>query len=343
MDWIKNNYEKLLLGIFGTFALGVGGYLSASAFTGSEDTGASKVTQKSNLGTDKSEDVVKTLADLNASNDRIVWSSVKLGDHRSARLFTPSPVMVKAGLSDTIIPILDDATAPLREGVPNWWLYENGLDLTRDDVLVTDFDNDKFNNKEEFEGKSNPRDPESRPAFYAKLSLVEVIPLNYQIRFSNVIGNDIQVKRLAPLTAAGVAPGKLDYKIGDTLFEDDKRFKISKIEEREVEVGGQRQMVKHLILEDSLNPTKPVVIAEKATVNLPKYKVKVKSSLSGAEDTKGEGEELVFPDFPGIKMNIEKILPGVPGSNDPKDAGGVQIDFSEPSKPKGKFQLQLSK
>ena len=143
-----------------------------------------------------------------------------------------------------------------------------------------------------------------------------------------------------PLTAAGVAPGKLDYKIGDTLFEDDKRFKISKIEERETDVGGQKQMVKHLILEDSLNPTKPLVIAEKSTVNLPKYKVKVKSALSGAEDTKGEGEELVFPDFPGIRMNIEKILPSNPET---KDGGGVQIDFSEPSKPKGKFQLQLSK
>lgn len=340
MDWIKNNYEKLLLGVFGTFALGVGGYLAISAFTGSEDSGASKVTEKSNLGTDKTEDVVKTMAELAASNDRVVWSSVKLGDHRSARLFTASPVMEKAGMTDSIIPILDDATAALRDGVPNWWLYENGLDLTRSDVLTQDFDNDKFNNKEEFEGKSNPRDPESRPAFYAKLSLVEVIPINYEIRFSNVIGNDIQVKRLSPLTAAGVAPGKLDYKIGDTLFDDDKRFKISKIEERETTVGGQKQMVKHLILEDSLNPTKPVVIAEKSTVNLPKYKVKVKSALSGAEDTKGEGEELVFPDFPGIRMNIEKILPGNPET---KDGGGVQIDFSEPGNPKGKFQLQLSK
>jgi hypothetical protein len=328
MDWIKQNYEKLLLALFGLFALAVGSLLSLKAFSSGEAAEAAVAgKEKSELGQDKSADVQKTLADLTSFDGKPIWSSVKMGEHRSARLFTAAPTVEKAGVPEAIA-LLDDAAPNIREGVPNWWLYENGLDLTRDDVLSMDSDNDRFTNKEEFEGKSNPRDSASSPPFYAKLALVEIIEVKYEIRFGGAIDNDLQIKRLVP-QINGRSPGKLDYKIGDTLFEDDKRFKVSKVEDREAEVGGQKQMVKHLILEDTANPTKPVVIAEKTTFNLPTYRAKVKSLLSGAEDTKAEGEELTFPEFPGIKINLEKI-----------STDAVEINYAEPGRPQGKAQLK---
>ena len=67
-------------------------------------------------------------------------------------------------------------------------------------------------------------------------------------------------------------------------------------------------------------------------------KATIKSTLSEKEDTKKEGEELLLPDFPGIKATIEKITPA-----DANGEGSVEISFSEPGKPKGKAQLKLTK
>lgn len=331
MEWIKNNFEKLLLAAFGIFALVVGVMLSLSAFSASETNAAGKQTEKQELGQDRTVEVQKALADLTAFNGKPVWSAVKMGPHRSIRLFTAAPMVKKAGL-DAEIRILDDAATQIREGVPNWWLYENGLDITRDDILKLDTDGDKFTNLEEFQGESNPRDPEKQPAFYTKLSFVERIEIPYQIRFSGVIDKDIQVKRLAPLTDRGVAPGKLDAKIGDELFVDDKRFKIKAVEDRQIEVDGQKTVVKHLILDDTLNPNTPVVIAEKQTVNLATYKAKVKSVLSGVEDTKIENEEFKFPDFVGYKILLKKI-----------GLDFIEIEYSIPGQPPAKAQLKLAK
>lgn len=339
MDWIKKNYDKLLLGLFGIFALAVGGILSASAFTAADEAGTKRnVVEKAELGPDKGAEAKKSLADLTANAGKPVWSSVKIAEHRSAHLFTASPVIQKAG-SENVVQLLDPSTEALREGIPNWWLYENGLDLTRDDVAATDFDGDKFTNLEEFEGGSNPRDPDSRPPFYAKLRLVEVIEVPYELWNKGVEGTpekpEIQLSRRAPKGPNDKTFGKLNYHLGDVAFDDDKRFTIKAVEERELLVDGQKQMVQHVILTDSKNGDKPVAVpvGMKNIVNLPTYKAKVKSLLSAKEDVRAENEDFVVPDFPGIKVRLQKIIP----------PDMIEIEFNEPGKPKGKAQLKLTK
>jgi hypothetical protein len=343
MDWIKKNYDKLLLALFGLFALVVGGLLSAEAFGGSEDQKTKPVTEKSELGPDKSDEAKKALADLTANAGKAVWSALPLKAHRTAQLFTASPQVQKAG-TDTPVALLDEATPELREGIPNWWLYENGLDLTRDDVATSDFDGDKFTNLEEFVGKSNPRDPDSRPPFWAKLVLVDIPEDKYDIRNKGIEGTpekpEIQLSRLVPLKVNGTPAGKLDYHVGDVAFEDDKRFTILGIKEIEKDVGGQKQMVKHVILKDS-KTGKEIAVGVRETVSLPTYKVTIKSTLSGKEDTKKEGEDLLLPDFPGVKATVVKIIPT--DANDPKSEGAVEIKFSEPGKGEGKALLKLTK
>jgi hypothetical protein len=332
MDWIKKNYDKLLLALFGLFALTVGGLLASSAFGGEDAAHSNKVTERSEPGPDKSAEMKQALADLSANAGKPVWTGLKIAEHRTAHLFTASPAVQKAG-SDAVLPLLDETTEAIREGIPNWWLYENGLEIERDDVASLDRDGDKFSNAEEFMGKSNPNDPDSRPAFHAKLRLIEVIMDPYEIRNKGIEGNDIQLSRLQPAGLNGKILGKLDYHVGDTLFPDDNRFKISAVEDREVVVDGQKQMVKHVILLDTKDGDKPLAIGVKTTLNLPTYRVKIRSLLSGKEMTGKEGDEISFPDFPTIKIRIKKITP----------PDLVEIEFTEPGKPAGSAPLKLTK
>ncbi len=332
MDWIKKNYDKLLLAVFGLFALTVGGLLASSAFGEGDAAGSKKVTEKAELGPDKSEETKKALTDLSANEGKPVWTGLKIAEHRTAHLFTASPAVQKAG-SDAVMQLLDEATEPLREGIPNWWLYENGLDLTRDDIATLDDDGDKFTNAEEFAGKSNPRDPDSRPAFHAKLRLIEIIEDKYEIRNKGIEGNDIQISRLQPTGLNGKIFGKLNYHVGDIIFDDDQRFKITGVEDKEVEVDGQKQMLKHVVIIDTKNGDKSYSIGVKTTLNLPTFRVKIKSLLSEKELTTKEDDEISFPDFPTIKIRIKKITP----------PDLVEIEFNEPGKPKGSAQLKLTK
>lgn len=331
MEWIKNNFEKLLLAVGGIFALITGGWLSLSAFSESEGGAKVKVVERSELGPDKTADIAKALTDLTAFADKPVWSSVKLGPHQSIRAFTASPMLAKAGVDDAIR-MLDEAATPIREGVPNWWLYENGLDITRDDILKLDTDNDKFTNLEEFQGGSDPRNPDSQPEFYTKLRYIEKIEIPYEIKFSGVDGQDISVRRVKPLMENGNPANRLDAKVGEEIFKDDKRFTIKGIEDREATVDGQKAIAKHLILLDSLNPDKPVVIQEKATVNLATYQAKIKSLISGSEDTKKEGQEFKLPDFTGYKILLTKI-----------GEDFIEIEYTVPGKPVKKAKLMLTK
>ena len=331
MEWIKNNFEKLLLAVGGLFALITGGWLSLSAFSESEGGAKVKVVERSELGPDKTADIAKALTDLTAFADKPVWSSVKLGPHQSIRAFTASPMLAKAGVDDAIR-MLDEAATPIREGVPNWWLYENGLDITRDDILKLDTDNDKFTNLEEFQGGSDPRNPDSQPEFYTKLRFIEKIEIPYEIKFSGVDGQDISVRRVKPLMENGSPANRLDAKVGEEIFRDDKRFTIKGIEDREATVDGQRAIAKHLILLDSLNPDKPVVIQEKATVNLATFQAKIKSLISGSEDTKKEGQEFKLPDFTGYKILLTKI-----------GEDFIEIEYTVPGKPVKKAKLMLTK
>jgi hypothetical protein len=345
MDWIKKNYEKLLLGVFGLFALAVGGLIAAENLGGSEDESKKVATEGSALGTDKKAETEQALTELAANVGKPVWNELIIAPHRTAHLFTASPQVRKAGV-DNVLQLLDPATTELREGIPNWWLYENGIDLTRDDTASRDDDGDKFTNLEEFQGGSNPRDPESRPGFFAKLSLEEVVEVPYEIKNRAVEGADISLSRTKPV--AGLTPdgraakiSSLQYHVGDVLFGDDSRFKVKAVDSREKEVKGQRQMVAHVILIDTKNADKEIVIAVGDSVNLPTYEAKIKNNLSGKEDVYKIGEEFSFPEFPGVKINIEKIIPADP--NDPKNPGIVEIKYSEPGKPPAKTQLQLKK
>ena len=331
MEWIKNNFEKLLLMICGLFALVIGAWLSLTAFSETEGGEKGKIVERSELGPDKTADVAKALTDLSAFADKPVWSSVKLGPHQSIRAFTASPMLAKAGV-DEAIRILDETATPVREGVPNWWLYENGLDITRSDILKLDSDADKFNNLEEFQGGSDPRNPDSQPEFYTKLRFMEKIEIPYEIKFSGVDGQDISVKRIKPLMTDGKAANYLDAKLKQEIFRDDKRFIIIGIEDREATVDGQQAIAKHLILKDSLNPDKPVVIQEKTSVNLATYEAKVKSLISGSEDTRKEGEEFKFPEFTGYKILLTKI-----------GEDFIEIEYTIPGKPVKKAKLMLTK
>lgn len=65
----------------------------------------------------------------------------------------------------TVIDIYDPKAESLHNGVPNAWFISNNISdaLGRADGLSLDSDGDGFNNKEEFDAKTSPSDPNSLP------------------------------------------------------------------------------------------------------------------------------------------------------------------------------------
>jgi hypothetical protein len=80
----------------------------------------------------------------------------------------------------------------LHPPIPNAWFVENELDLSNNNILKLDPDGDGFDNLEEFNNKTNPRDKASTPPSFTKMQLVAFKPEPFRIIFKGDGGTDGQ-------------------------------------------------------------------------------------------------------------------------------------------------------
>jgi hypothetical protein len=326
MNWIKANYDRLLLGVFGIMALLIGLLLSFKAFTAAgeaeETVPKGEVTDRYNPGEYLT---ANTQASLKSLSSELKWTPVKMGAHDTARLLTSTPIVEKSG--ETPVPILAENSKPLREGVPNWWLFQNGLPLVQDNVLQEDTDGDGYENKLEFEGGSDPRNPKSMPKWHAKVRFAELVKDPYKIKFNTIIDKDIQLRRTAPNPV-----GKLNYHVGDEAFDDDKRLKIVSVGQAVVEGSNPPAQVNVLTIEDKVNPVgSPFTIKEKEEVDRPTLRAKLRSLFDNEEVTVREGEQIKLKAFPNIQIKLLKI-----------NEDSIEVEFYEPGKPAEKAKIALA-
>lgn len=110
----------------------------------------------------------------------------------------------------------------LYSGIPNAWLVENAFEGELvDDLPERDADNDGFTNREEYEGKTNPRDPASSPAPWTKFRLgdvkVEKLQIIFKGRELNGSANINSVAASAEnLQGEPIGPTRT-YAVGETL------------------------------------------------------------------------------------------------------------------------------
>jgi hypothetical protein len=304
MEWLKSKYDRLLLGLFGVIALIIGGMLLMKVLTFKSTNFKPRVEPpiKSEFGTDVA---VKKLAAAKTRLSEPAEMKPPVINGVPISLFVSAPVVKTA--SGEVIPIRDPNAAPLRPPVPNVWLYENDLDITRNDIAQVDSDDDLFTNTEEFESKTNPRDKSSTPPFWAKLSYVQVIEDPLTIRFNTYLSDtELSFRRTEPPEKAFNTP--IDFKVGDSFSEEkggtEKRFKVVKV----IPPAGAKQ---HVAVIEDLKTKQKHEIEYRASLKLPTLKARIVCSLGKEEEqiVYENGEAFSFEVNPDYKFTATRITP----------------------------------
>lgn len=298
MEAIKTKYDRILLGLFALIAIVIGAYtlMKALSFKDQFTPPGKAGKETADLGPVQSDLVAQAATSLTTE---IARKPFKIGE-KTVDLMVSTPVIKT--IDGTTIALLDPAATQLRPPIDNAWLYNNELKLTRDDVAFMDDDGDGYNNLEEFEGKSNPRNRADVPPFYTKLKYVECVKEPLSLKFGVYNAGEIQLTRI-------LAEGrKGDFFKEGQVFPVDKRFKALKVEIRQIKKGGTTTPTPVLILQDAeAKDGKNLEIVLGETIDLPKLSAKIVDELSKKEYTLREREEFEVPKIPGMKILVTKI------------------------------------
>ena len=144
----------------------------------------------------------------------------------------------------------------VRPPVPNEWLEEFNLPIAAADVLLQDPDGDGFNNREEWEHRTNPIQKESHPSFIAKLKLKSVADEPFRLVFASRVGE------IFAINSDDLREPTQFLKLGQAIR--GTRFKLTRFDEKfEVNRLGTRVDVSELVLENMETRESLVLVKEK--------------------------------------------------------------------------------
>ncbi len=260
MSKLPKNFEKTLLGIAGVAALGFAamGFMKSNAV---EADFNSSVT-----GSGKNDpSIAEFEATSKATNSLTSNRLIEAGDvdGRKVDLFVGVPLFADKNNPNEPIDLLKGKI--VHEGIPNPWWIETGADITFANSPDRDDDSDGFSNREEYEGKTDPKDANKVPSLIKKLVYLKDESVTWYVPFGLESGG-----KWAP-RFTGLTPDnkKLQNRVsaiemmspGDTFFKEGPmagRFKFIGIIEKEVtsEKTKSTQNVKFAQYED-LKKNKP--------------------------------------------------------------------------------------
>jgi hypothetical protein len=249
MDWLKKNYERVLL-IAGVAILLVSGFCIFRRATGFQAQFAelqSRPTQRPATPPGKAKDVEGALQKLHQPSQ---WTF----SGRSG-LFVPEKHFIGADGQPATL-----QTTEVHPPVPNEWIEQFGLPIADADVLEQDPDGDGFNNFDEWQGKTNPTDPKSHPDYLTKLKLKsfsqEPFRLVFASRIEETFGiNTIDLKQPTQFV-----------KIGDTIA--GTHFRVAKFTEKSVKDRyGTDEDASELILENTETHEQLTLVKEKVAIS----------------------------------------------------------------------------
>src|SRR5437870_9039711 len=209
MDWLKKNYERVVL-IAGVAVLLVSAFCifqHAIGFQSQFTELQSRPTQRPASPPGKAKEAEDALQKLRQPPQ---WTF----GGRSG-LFVPEKHFIGANGQPATL-----QTTEVHPPVPNEWLEQFGLPIADADVLDQDPDGDGFTNLEEWQGHTNPTDRNSHPEYYTKLKLKSTKEEPFRLIFSSRIGDTYQIN-----TIDFKEPTQL-LKVGDTI--KGTRFEIAK-------------------------------------------------------------------------------------------------------------------
>ena len=186
---LQQQYERVLLLVFGLIAVAACGFLVFKSVTAEDDSAKSfaEGDKIDEAGVSKVDKAIKLI------EDGSTWEDVTR-ESKPVSLMVSTPLLKKG---DKVFDMQDRETPPLHPPVDNWWWYEHKIDPTDDTCLESDEDGDGFTNVAEFENGTDPNDPESKPDWPTAVYLAERIEQPYSFKLT-YIGPEIQFTRVEP-------------------------------------------------------------------------------------------------------------------------------------------------
>ncbi len=160
MDWLKQHYDRAAL-ISAALLLLLSALYLTLATPSLEETFVAPTAPTSPAVAESDPALTEFQASLEAFRNPRRWEPA------DGSLFVSRVYLLRDGaLFDPL-----EGDSPLHAPVPNSWIVAQNLDYTDPNLLARDTDADGFTVLEEWQGKTNPNDPASRPPVWTKLRL----------------------------------------------------------------------------------------------------------------------------------------------------------------------------
>ena len=235
MQQIKAHYDRYLLILAGLVLSGVALLMALNA--GELSSRFAPAPVRNDGAPFEADPAVALLAsDRNQMQTQQAWQA------SDGSLFVSRVYLLRDG---ALVDILESGSE-LFAGIPNSWILEHNLDYTSASLPENDPDADGFTNREEFEGKTNPKDAASKPALWTKLRLTNSKIDKLRVKFMSLPTGSL--KEVSINTISEENPEELS---GSTQFYPRASEKVRTAEGE----GGIEEVDKNIVLLAGRSPS----------------------------------------------------------------------------------------
>ena len=288
MDWIKSNYERAILGFLALALLvcsGLAAWLAVS-FSGNF---ADRKNLKAPNNTIPSLDT-KAIAEASA----LASSPSRLTSHEGSLLTSRVYVLKDGALVDPM-----ESDVPIHPPIKNAWIQKNGLDFSDAALKDQDPDGDGFTNLDEFNGGTDPNDPNSHPPFHTKLRLLKFVSKPFVLRFNGDSGDNTYTINSKTLKARTQF-----LKIGEMI--KGAPYKVIGYEKKSTNINDMDVDVSELTIQNTETGQKIALVYNKETNDPTSYGEFV-FLLDGTKITVKKDDEFTLKPEPNRKFKLIDI------------------------------------
>ena len=291
MDWLKNNYERValiaavLILLLSAFAI----FRSAAAFSDEFAGLESHPPQRSPAPPGRANEVEQADKELRQPPQ---WTF----SGRSG-LFVPEKHFISANGEPATL-----QTTEVHPPVPNEWFEQYGLPIADADVLDQDPDGDGFTNLDEWQGHTNPTDPQSHPPYTSKLKLKSSSQEPFRLVFSSRMEDTFAINTI------DLRQPTQFVKIGDNIA--GTHFKVAKFTEKTAkDKYGTDEDVSELTLENTETHQQLTLVKEQVAISPESVATFVYTWKGRKEFVVKKDQEFSLPPETDIKYKLIDVQP----------------------------------